>query len=75
MLVNGAEGEPLSRKDHVLMAHRPHLVLDGAAIAAETLGADEVVLYVGAEHTARPSGDAARAAASDPPTSSDAPGS
>jgi NADH:ubiquinone oxidoreductase subunit F (NADH-binding) len=52
VLVNGAEGEPLSRKDQVLMAARPHLILDGAAIAAETLGADEVVLYVGQEHTA-----------------------
>ena len=46
VLVNGAEGEPLSRKDHVLMTTRPHLVLDGAALAAETLGADDVVLYL-----------------------------
>ncbi len=52
VLVNGAEGEPLSRKDQVLMTVRPHLVLDGAAIAAETLGADDVVLYVGADHPA-----------------------
>ncbi len=34
------------------MTARPHLVLDGAAIAAETLGADDVVVYIGAEHTA-----------------------
>jgi NADH:ubiquinone oxidoreductase subunit F (NADH-binding) len=52
VLVNGAEGEPLSRKDHLLMATRPHLVLDGAAIAAETLGAADVVLYVGSDHPA-----------------------
>ncbi len=52
VLINGAEGEPLSHKDRLLMAARPHLVLDGAAIAAETLGADHVVLYVGAAHTA-----------------------
>jgi NADH:ubiquinone oxidoreductase subunit F (NADH-binding) len=51
VLINGAEGEPLSRKDHVLMASRPHLVLDGAAIAAETLGADDVVIYVGQART------------------------
>ena len=51
VLINGAEGEPLSRKDNVLMTGRPHLVLDGAAIAAETLGADDVVLYVGRDHT------------------------
>jgi NADH:ubiquinone oxidoreductase subunit F (NADH-binding) len=46
VLVNGAEGEPLSRKDRTLMTARPHLVLDGAALAAETLGADDVVLYI-----------------------------
>ncbi len=52
VLVNGAEGEPLSRKDRVLMEARPHLVLDGAALAARATGAAEVVLYVGAEHAA-----------------------
>lgn len=52
VLVNGAEGEPLSRKDRVLMETRPHLVLDGAFLAASTVGADDVVLYLGAQHTA-----------------------
>ena len=52
VLVNGAEGEPLSFKDRVLMESRPHLVLDGAALAAEAVGAGEVVLYVGEAHTA-----------------------
>jgi NADH:ubiquinone oxidoreductase subunit F (NADH-binding) len=52
VLVNGAEGEPLSRKDRVLMEARPHLVLDGAALAADAVGAAEVVLYVGSEHGA-----------------------
>ena len=50
VLVNGAEGEPLSTKDRSLMALRPHLVIDGAALAANAVGADEIVLYVGAEH-------------------------
>jgi NADH:ubiquinone oxidoreductase subunit F (NADH-binding) len=50
VLVNGAEAEPLSQKDRLLMATRPHLVLDGAALAASTLGADEVVVYIGADH-------------------------
>ncbi len=50
VVANGAEGEPLSRKDRTLMASRPHLVLDGALIAAESLGADRIYLYVGEEH-------------------------
>lgn len=50
VLVNGAEGEPLSQKDRVLMTMRPHLVLDGAVLAARTVGAKYLVLYVGSEH-------------------------
>jgi NADH:ubiquinone oxidoreductase subunit F (NADH-binding) len=43
---NGSEHEPISRKDKVLMATAPHLVLDGLSIAAETVGADEAVLCI-----------------------------
>ena len=50
LLVNGAEGEPFSYKDRRLMETRPHLVLDGAAVAARTVGAAEIVHYIGAEH-------------------------
>lgn len=50
VVANGAEGEQASAKDRVLMAYRPHLVLDGALLAAETIDADEVVVYVGREH-------------------------
>lgn len=50
VVANGAEGEPRSHKDRALMAHRPHLVLDGAMLAAESIGAPEVVIYVGEEH-------------------------
>jgi NADH:ubiquinone oxidoreductase subunit F (NADH-binding) len=46
LVVNMSEGEPLSAKDRTLGEHRPHLLLDGAAIAAETVGANEVVLYL-----------------------------
>ena len=50
VLVNGAEGEPLSHKDRALMEARPHLVLDGAALAAGAVGAADIVLYIGREH-------------------------
>ncbi len=52
VLVNGAEGEPLSLKDRSLMASRPNLVIDGALLAARAVGADEIIFYVGAEHRA-----------------------
>ena len=51
VLVNGAEGEPLSAKDRTLMTARPHIVLDGALLAAQSVGAEEVVLYVGSAHS------------------------
>ena len=52
VVANGAEGEPQSLKDRVIMSTRPHLVLDGALLAARALKASEVVLYVGEEHRA-----------------------
>jgi NADH:ubiquinone oxidoreductase subunit F (NADH-binding) len=50
IVVNGAEGEPQSRKDRLLMTARPHLVLDGAVIAARVLRANRIVLYIGERH-------------------------
>lgn len=50
ILVNGAEGEPLSAKDRALMSARPQLILDGALLAARAVGAREIVVYVGAAH-------------------------
>ncbi len=46
VLVNGAESEPASRKDLALMLMRPHLVLEGAMLAAHAVGADEIVVYL-----------------------------
>ena len=51
VLVNGAEGEPLSHKDRTILTLRPNLVLDGAQLAADAIGADEIVLYIGATYT------------------------
>jgi NADH:ubiquinone oxidoreductase subunit F (NADH-binding) len=47
VLVNGTEAEPTSGKDRALMRAAPHLVLDGAVLAAEALEAKEVVVAVG----------------------------
>src|SRR5438132_13405376 len=52
VLANGAEGEPLSFKDRSLMATRPHLVIDGALLAARAVGANDIIFYVGVEHVA-----------------------
>ena len=41
---NGTEGEPASAKDKVLMARSPHLVLDGAVLAAQIVGASQAVI-------------------------------
>jgi NADH:ubiquinone oxidoreductase subunit F (NADH-binding) len=43
---NGAESEPASRKDAVLLHAAPNLVLDGLQLAAEAVGAGEAVLYL-----------------------------
>src|SRR5712692_3098121 len=56
VLANGAEGEPLSHKDRSLMAARPHLVIDGALLAADAVGADDIIFYVGTEHRAAEEG-------------------
>ena len=52
LIANGAEGEPHSKKDRLLMSTRPHLVLDGALLAARAVRVKEIVLYIGEHHTA-----------------------
>ncbi|MDX6312164.1 MAG: hypothetical protein QOF44_1628, partial [Streptomyces sp.] len=46
VVVNGAEGEPACRKDAVILRRAPHLMLDGALLAAEVMGASQLVVAV-----------------------------
>lgn len=46
VVVNGSEGEPSCLKDTALLLHAPHLVLDGAVLCADVLGAREVQVGV-----------------------------
>ncbi len=46
LVVNGSETEPASGKDDLLLSRMPHLVLDGAMLAAEAVKAAEVIVQV-----------------------------
>jgi NADH:ubiquinone oxidoreductase subunit F (NADH-binding) len=46
VVANCCEGDPTARKDRVLIARAPHLVIDGALVAANAVGADRVVFAV-----------------------------
>jgi NADH:ubiquinone oxidoreductase subunit F (NADH-binding) len=46
VVVNAAEGEPASLKDRMLCQTAPHLMLDGAQLAAQAVSADELVVCV-----------------------------
>jgi NADH:ubiquinone oxidoreductase subunit F (NADH-binding)/ferredoxin len=59
VVVNGAEGEPGSVKDKMLMIRSPYLVLSGAALVAEAIGADEIVVGVAGNELANRSVEAA----------------
>ena len=44
VVVNAMEGEPAASKDAVLVHRNPHLVIDGAVLAAQSIGATTVHL-------------------------------
>jgi NADH:ubiquinone oxidoreductase subunit F (NADH-binding) len=46
VIANGTEGEPASKKDRVLLREAPHLVLDGAALAARAVRARRAIIAV-----------------------------
>lgn len=51
IVVNAMEGEPAAHKDRTLITRHPHLVLDGARLLANLLGADDVLVCIAREHT------------------------
>ncbi|HXG49856.1 MAG TPA: NADH-ubiquinone oxidoreductase-F iron-sulfur binding region domain-containing protein [candidate division Zixibacteria bacterium] len=51
LVVNGGEDEPGSKKDRLLLELLPHLVIEGAAIAAYAVGASKAYLYINANYT------------------------
>ena len=46
VVVNGMESEPAAGKDKLLLRRAPHLVLDGAELAARAIGADTITVAV-----------------------------
>lgn len=46
VVANGAEGEPASSKDRLLLTAAPHLVLDGVGLVAEALDVGEAIVCV-----------------------------
>ena len=49
VVVNADEGEPGTFKDRAVMVHRPHLMLEGAVIAAFVAGAGDIWIYIRGE--------------------------
>src|ERR1700759_1237784 len=62
VVVNATEGEPGSFKDKMLLMRSPYLILSGAALAAEAIGAEEIVIGVASNELANRSLDGAGAA-------------
>jgi NADH:ubiquinone oxidoreductase subunit F (NADH-binding) len=52
VVVNGAEDEPGSGKDQLLLESSPELVVEGALIAAHAVGATRLFFYLSEQHPA-----------------------
>ncbi len=63
VVANGAEGEPGTFKDRALLRHNPFLLLEGALIAARTVGARRV--FVALKSSFQVEADAVASAASE----------
>src|SRR2546421_7800400 len=59
VVVNATEGEPGSAKDKMLMIRSPYLILSGAALVAEAISAEEIVVGVAGSELANRSIEAA----------------
>ena len=50
IVCNADESEPGTFKDRVLMEHRPHLLLEGIALAAYAVGTDKAYIFIRGEY-------------------------
>ena len=50
VVCNADESEPGTFKDRVLMEHRPHLLLEGIALAAYAVGTDKAFIFIRGEY-------------------------
>jgi NADH-quinone oxidoreductase subunit F len=50
LVCNADESEPGTFKDRVLMEHRPHLLLEGIALAAYAVGASKAYIFIRGEY-------------------------
>ncbi len=50
VVCNADESEPGTFKDRVLMEHRPHLLLEGIALAVYAVGTDKAIIFVRGEY-------------------------
>lgn len=50
VVCNADESEPGTFKDRVLMEHRPHLLLEGIALAAYAVGTDRAIIFIRGEY-------------------------